>query len=128
MTIEAVNRQRATGARGGSDDAVRSVTGSEFDREVLHAPGPAVVEFMSYSCAHCRAIESPLRQVAQTVAPGVQIFRVNVALEPELAAAYAVHGTPTLLTFLNGTEVSRVEGPAPNVDSLTSAVTSPFAS
>jgi hypothetical protein len=28
--------------------------------------------------------------------------------------------------FLRGNEVARVEGPAPNVDSLLSAVTSPF--
>jgi len=37
-----------------------------------------------------------------------------------------VHGTPTLVAFMNGAEVGRVEGPPPDVASLLQAVTLPF--
>ncbi len=41
------------------------------------------------------------------------IFRVNVAVEPEIADRYDIQGTPTLIMFLDGKEVGRVEGPSP---------------
>jgi len=107
-------------------DAIRTVSGDSFNSVVLQAAGPVTVEFMSYSCAHCRAVESALQQVALRVTPEQQICRVNVAQEPTLAAQYGVHGTPTLVAFMNGAEVGRVEGPPPDVASLLQAVTLPF--
>ena len=113
-------------ANKATGDAIRTVEGDAFDSVVLEAPGPVTVEFMSYSCAHCRAIESPLQQVALKVAPEQQICRVNVAEEPTLASDYEVHVTPTLVAFMRGAEVGRVEGPEPDIDSLLQAVTQPF--
>ena len=107
-------------------DAIRTVSGSDFDSVVLEASGPVTVEFMSYSCGHCRAVESPLQQVALKVAQQQQICRVNVAAEPTLAAQYGVQGTPTLVMFLHGAEIAREEGPQPDVASLLQTVTLPF--
>ena len=55
-----------------------------------------------------------------------KIFRVNTALEKELADAYGVGATPTLIMFLDGREVGRVEGPSPTISSVLSAVTEAF--
>jgi thioredoxin len=85
-----------------------------------------VVEFMSYGCEHCRAIEPVLEQVAKMVEPRETIFRVNIAVEQELAGSYQIQGTPTLIMFLDGNEVGRVEGPSPTVSSVLTAVTQPF--
>ena len=109
-------------------DGMQTVGSADFDSVVLGAAGPVTVEFMSYSCAHCRAIESALQEVAQAVAPQQQIVRVNIALEQELAAQYGVQGTPTLLMFLNGNEIARVEGPPPDAASLLRVVTQPYES
>ena len=109
-----------------AEDAVLTVGSSSFDSLVLGASGPVTVEFMSYSCAHCRAIESALQQVAQKVAPKQHIYRVNVTLDPELASQYNVQVTPTLLMFLQGVEIARIEGPPPQAASLLQAVTQPF--
>ena len=109
-------------------DAIGTVDGSSFDSVVLGAAGPVTVEFMSYSCAHCRAIESALQTVSEAVGPAQKIYRVNVALEPALASRYGVSGTPTLLMFLQGTEVARVEGPPHEVDDLLQVVRQPFQS
>ena len=109
-----------------ADDAVLTVGSGDFDSVVLGAAGPVTVEFMSYSCAHCRAIESALQQVAQQVAPQQQIYRVNVTQEPTLASQYGVEATPTLLMFLHGTEIGRIEGPPPRAADLLQAVTQAF--
>lgn len=109
-------------------DAIRTVTGTTFASLVLEANGPAVVEFMSYGCAHCRELEPVLQQVAEIVELEEQLFRVNIAVEEDLAERYGVAGTPTLIMFLNGQEVGRCEGPRPTLSSLLRAVRHPFQS
>ena len=111
-----------------STDRIQTVTTDAFNSEVLEAKGPIAVEFMSYGCSHCRAIEPVLQQVAETIEPTEKICRVNIAVEPELARSYEIQGTPTFIMFLNGRQVGRTEGPSPTVSSVLTAVTQPFQS
>jgi thioredoxin 1 len=109
-----------------SRDGIRTVTASTFRPLILEADGPVVVEFMSYGCAHCRVIEPVLQRVAEIVKSQEKIFRINTAVESALAESYAVDVTPTLLMFLNGREVGRVEGPNPTISSVLTTVTQAF--
>jgi thioredoxin 1 len=128
MTSETLEVPRTTPRRRGSSDSIGTVTGSTFSSLVLEAEGPIVVEFMSYGCVHCRAIKPVLEKVAETVKSKEKIFRVNTAVEEKLSDSYEIQGTPTLIMFLNGKEVGRVEGPHPTVASVMTAVTQPFES
>ena len=105
---------------------LRVVTASTFEELVLNGGGPIVVEFMSYGCEHCRAIEPVLEQVAEIVKSKGRIFKVNVALDRELGDRYGVRATPTLVMFLNGNQVGQIEGPQPTVASVLTAVAQPF--
>jgi thioredoxin 1 len=125
-TIAENNRSfKDIGAKGDSR-RIRSVTGDTFEALVLHGRGPIAVEFMSYGCAHCRAIEPFLQEAAEMVAGKEQVFRVNVAVEQDLASSYQIVGTPTLVMFLDAREVGRVEGPPPTLSGVMSAVTREF--
>ena len=128
MLNEMLEHSRETSLRPGLKSDIQTVTSATFTRLVLEAAGPIVVEFMSYGCAHCRAIEPALEQVAEQMKSKEKIFRVNIAVEQELAGGYEIQGTPTLVAFLNGSEVGRVEGPQPTVSSVLTAVTQPFES
>ena len=128
MINEPLHVQRETSAGTLARDKIQTVTASTFPRLVLEAEGPIAVEFMSYGCEHCRAIEPVLEQVAKMVDPREKIFRVNIALEQELADSYQIQGTPTLIMFLNQSEIARVEGPSPTLSSVLTAVTQPFKS
>ena len=128
MVNETLARPRETSLKRLSRDKIQTVTSGTFTRLVLEAEGPIAVEFMSYGCAHCRAIEPVLEQVAEMVKAEEKIFRVNIAVEQELAGSYQIQGTPTLVMFLNQNEVGRVEGPSPTVSSVLAAVTQPFQS
>ena len=81
---------------------------------------------MSYGCSHCRAIEPILQHVAEMVKGKEKIVRVNTATEQELAERYEVRGTPTLIMFLDGKMVGRVEGPNPDVPSVLTAIRQPY--
>jgi len=87
-----------------------------------------VVEFMSYGCAYCRALEPALQKVAEIVRSKETIFRVNIAVDRELTDRYEIHGTPTMIMFLNGQEIGRVEGAQAKVAELLRAWTEPFES
>ncbi len=110
------------------DDRVQTVDGDAFNRIVLQAGGRVAVEFMSYGCGYCRAIEPVVQRVANMIAAEETVLRVNIAAEPELASRYAIAGTPTFVMFLDGAEVGRVEGPDPTLSAVTDAITGPFTS
>jgi thioredoxin 1 len=119
-------QEGSSSARRG--DAIQTVTGSTFASLVLAGEGPIAVEFMSYGCEHCRVLEPILQQVATRVAAQETLFRVNIAVEEDLAGSYGINGTPTLIMFMNGKEVGRVDGPQPTIKSVLAAVTQPFQS
>jgi thioredoxin 1 len=106
--------------------SIQTVNMATFDALVSEAVGPIAVEFMSYGCSHCRTIEPILQEVAEAIAPTEKVYRVNVAVDQELAASYQIQGTPTLVMFLNGYEVGRSEGTTPTTRSVLAAVTQPF--
>ena len=96
-------------------DQMETVTGSGFNAVVLEGKGPIAVEFMSYGCPHCRTIEPVLQRVAEMVKANEKIVRVDVAVDQELASDYNIEGTPSLVMFLNGRQVGRIEGPSPTI-------------
>lgn len=117
---------RTEAAAAAGRDFMQQADADTFDALVLQAPGPVVVEFMSYSCAHCGAMEPVLQQVAKALQSSQLFVRVNVALDAELAGAYGVQSTPTIVMFRGGQELGRFEGALPSVPELMTAVTEPF--
>jgi len=105
---------------------IGTVNRNTFSSLILAAEGPIAAEFMSYGCSHCRALEPVLQKVAEMVKSKVKIFRVNTAVDEDLAGQYEIRGTPTLVMFLNGKEIGRVEGPSPTLASVLEAVAQPF--
>ena len=117
---------RTSSPGGAANDELRTATSGTFQGLVLEGHGAIAVEFMSYGCAYCRALEPVLQRVATSVKATEAIFRVNVGVEQDLAREYAIRGTPTLVMFLNGQEVGRAEGVHPSASAVLAAVTGPF--
>ena len=128
MTTHDLAEQGSSTHRRRASDQIRTVTADTFKALVLDATGPVAVEFMSYGCGFCRALEPSLQQAAETLGTREPLFRINVGVESELAEAYAIQGTPTILLFLEGQEITRIEGPPPSPGALVNALTTPFES
>lgn len=107
-------------------DMIQTVTDATFNDLVLKSSGPVAVEFMSYGCGFCRAIEPILQQVTEKLHSELKIFRVNVPAQSELAGTYEIEGTPTFVMFLDGNEIARSEGPDPTMANITAMLTQPF--
>ena len=117
-------------ASGGeaSLDHITTLESDTFEALVLNGEGRIAVEFMSYSCSHCRDMEPILQHVAASKGKEETFYRLNVTTCSEVAEFYEIEGTPTFVMFLNGNQVGRVEGPQPTIESVRAAVTDPFES
>jgi len=103
---------------------VTTVSADIFAPLVLQGHGPIVVQFMSHGCAHCRAIEPVLSDVAAQ--SEARFFRINNTVDRNLAREYGIAATPTFVLFLSGKEIGRVERPQPVALSLATLLAEPF--
>jgi len=92
---------------------VDKVTDATFDKDVLKASGPVVVDFWAEWCGPCRAIAPALEEISKSLAGKVKIVKLNVDENPSTAAKYGIMSIPTLMLFKGGQLASRQIGGAP---------------
>jgi thioredoxin 1 len=92
---------------------VDKVTDATFDKDVLKASGPVVVDFWAEWCPPCRAIAPALEEISKSLAGKVKIVKLNVDENPSTAAKYGIMSIPTLMLFKGGQLASRQIGGAP---------------
>ncbi|MDQ3874054.1 MAG: thioredoxin domain-containing protein [Actinomycetota bacterium] len=73
-----------------------------FERDVLLADLPVLVDFWAPGCHPCRAVAPILDELAKRHGDRMRVARVNVDENPELAARYAVLTLPTVILFAGG--------------------------
>jgi len=93
--------------------AVRKVSDSSFEADVLKASGPVVVDFWAEWCGPCRQIGPALEEISSALNGKVTIVKLNVDENPATAAKYGIMSIPTLMLFKNGELASRQVGAAP---------------
>jgi thioredoxin 1 len=91
--------------------ALPQVNESQFESEVLKAPGKVLVDFYAVWCPPCRALAPLLERFAAEHAEDVKIVKVDTDADEELATRYGIRTIPTLVLFQNGEEVRRAINP-----------------
>lgn len=95
---------------------VLSASGFSFERTVLRADLPVIVDFWAPWCIPCRELEAPLAELAAKFAGRARVVRVNVEWSSRVAQRYDVQALPTILVFKGGVLVSRSTGGASEQD------------
>ena len=89
------------------------ITGKDdFDKKVLQASMPCLVDFYSVRCPPCRMLAPTIDKLAQRYAGKALICKANVD-GPEntsLARQYGIRSIPAVLFFQDGKEVERYVG------------------
>lgn len=78
--------------------------------EVESLPGPAVLEFGTSWCGHCRAAQAPIGE-ALAKQPQVRHLKVEDGSGRPLGRAFRVKLWPTLIFLRDGKEVARLVRP-----------------
>jgi thioredoxin 1 len=92
---------------------VDKVTDATFDKDVINAGTPVVVDFWAEWCGPCRMIAPALEEISKSLGDKVKIVKLNVDENPGTAAKYGIMSIPTLMLFKNGQLASRQVGAAP---------------
>lgn len=89
------------------------VSESDFDREVLRADRPVLVDFWAPWCAPCRMVAPALESLARDNGRSLKVAKVNVDENPGLAGRYGAMSIPTMIVIKDGREVDRWVGALP---------------
>ncbi|MGC4001022.1 MAG: thioredoxin [Anaeromyxobacter sp.] len=95
------------------DDQVIEVGAAEFQREVLEADRPVLVDFTAAWCAPCRALAPELEALAARHAGRLRVAQVDVDRHQVIADQYGIRSMPTLLLFRGGRVVKQLVGRVP---------------
>ena len=93
---------------------MKVVTEQTFAADVLHSDKPVLVDFWAEWCVPCKKVDPLLAEIADSdLGSQVEIVKVNIDENPQIAMQYQVMSVPTLTIFKGGERVNSVAGAKP---------------
>ncbi len=79
-------------------------------QELINGNKPVLIDFFATWCGPCQALAPILIDVKEALGDGVNIIKIDVDKNQEIAAHFQVKGVPTMMLFQNGKMLWRQSG------------------
>ena len=80
----------------------KNVTDENFEKEVLKAEKPTLVDFWAEWCGPCKQVGPILEEISNEMNNEIIIAKQNIVDHPNQPTKYGVRGIPTMLLFKAG--------------------------
>ena len=92
-----------------SDNIVHT-SDSDFDKDVVNADKPVLLDFWAEWCGPCKMIAPLLDSIAEDYGDKLTVVKLNIDENPQTPPKYNVRGIPTLLLFRDGSVTAQQVG------------------
>ena len=89
------------------------VTDESFDKDVLQAAGPVLVDFWAEWCGPCKMIAPALEEISNELAGQVTIAKMDIMENTDVPTNIGVQSIPLMVLFKNGQPIAQKLGAAP---------------
>lgn len=89
---------------------ITEIDETTFQKEVLEATKPVLVDFSAVWCGPCKMLDPIVEQLAAEWDGKVKVVKLDVDHSPSIAMQYQVLGVPTLMLFVEGESRDRITG------------------
>ena len=86
------------------------VTDASFDKDVLQATEPTLVDFWATWCGPCRMVAPVVEEIAEEYADKLQVGKMDVDSNRQTPSKFGITGIPTLILFKGGEAVAHIVG------------------
>ena len=88
-------------------------TDQSFNKEVVQADIPVLIDFWAVWCGPCKAIAPVIEEIAVEYDGKVKVGKLDVDQNQKTAMQYGVRSIPTILIIKSGEVVSQIVGAVP---------------
>ena len=92
---------------------LKTVTDATFANDVLQSDKPVLVDFWAEWCGPCKMVAPVLDEIAGEHGEKLQIVKVNIDENPNVARDYQIMSIPTMAVFQGGQMVKSIVGAKP---------------
>lgn len=96
--------------------SVIHVSDDDFQKTVLEATKPVLLDFWAPWCGPCKQIAPALESLDKKLSDKITITKMNVDENPHTPSKFGVRGIPMLVLFKNGQVASTKVGALPEAE------------